>query len=1082
MFEPSGADIPSTPAFDIREAAIAAAPDGIWALDDQGRLAFANPLFLEFHDLPAEAAPAGLPWRDLLALIAWRGALDALACEELRRRCEIGFASGAAFDERYALCDGRRILARFRPMARGGWVAVCQDMTEREPPGEELRRKARRFDQILKSMPQGFALYDANETLVIRNDRYLSLYGFDPAIIRPGVSLRDVTDYCVRHGVYQDITADELYRDSHERLYESDSHLRRLADGRCLTVHKHQLPEGGWIIICEDVTSRERAAAELREQHRRFDAALNNMSQGLCMFDAEHRLIVCNERYVSIFRADADVVKPGVTLREIFEHGVARGVYPGLTPDELVKRRLATIAGVGPGSYDQQMADGRIIEVAVSNLADGGWIATFEDVTARRRLEAERAAAVSALQEMNLQLDTTLESMAQGLCVYDSDFRIVIRNQRYLDIYGLDAEMVRPGMALRDVIGQSVARGTHLDGVEAGAIYQEFIASVIDRSEPVFQRRLANGRVVAVRTSPMANGGWVATFEDITDREHAAEALREQHRRFDAALNNMAHGLVMLDEELRLIVCNRRYLEMYRLSPEIVKPGVTMTEIMRYSIRLGNHLNVTAEQRVHDLKERLIAGDFVAHRDLADGRVIKVIYRSMRHGGWVALHEDVTEKRRAEEHIAHLAHHDSLTNLPNRALFRQRLEDDLVRVRAGRERLALICLDLDHFKSVNDTLGHPTGDRLLCCVTQRLRDAVGAHDMVARLGGDEFAILLREGDREAAQELAKRLIEVIDAPFQIEGHTINSGVSVGVAIAPDDGDAVDELMKRADLALYRAKSSGCSAYRFYESEMGARVETRRELELDLRQALAAGDFELVFQPQVRAANQALTGFEALLRWRRQNGDVVSPAEFIPLAEETGLINPIGEWVLRRACAEAAHWPDPIRIAVNMSPIQFRNRELPILVMNALAASGLPPRRLEIEITEAALMTHDAATIAILHELRGLGVRISMDDFGVGYSSLSYLRSFPFDKIKIDRSFVADLDRNKDNATIIRAVASLGASLNIETTAEGVETAEQLAIVRECGCSEIQGHLVSRPRSAAGVHELIARLTPRVDAA
>jgi diguanylate cyclase (GGDEF)-like protein len=457
-----------------------------------------------------------------------------------------------------------------------------------------------------------------------------------------------------------------------------------------------------------------------------------------------------------------------------------------------------------------------------------------------------------------------------------------------------------------------------------------------------------------------------------------------------------------------------------------------------------------------------------------------VINEPMPEGGWVVTYEDVTERYQAEQNIARIARHDSLTDQPNRLLFREKMAEGLARVQAGGEAMAVLCLDLDNFKTINDTLGHPIGDALLRAVAQRLRSVVGEDDTIARLGGDEFAILQAATSPYAAEALAGRVVDVLASPIVVEGHEINTGLSVGIALAPSDGTAADHLMKCADLALYRAKAEGRGLFRFFEPEMDARIQRRRALEIDLRRALTSGEFHLVYQPQLNLATNALTGMEALLRWTHPERQAVLPAEFIPVAEETGLIVPLGEWVLRRACAEAAHWPDAIRVAVNLSPVQFRSRGLVAMVTQALAAAGLPATRLEIEITEAALLQKDEMTVAMLHQLRALGVRISMDDFGTGYSSLSYLRSFPFDKIKIDRSFIADIERNGDSEAIIRAIAELGASLGIATTAEGIETKEQLELVRRAGCTEVQGYLLSRPRPAVEVLDVIARF--RRDAA
>jgi diguanylate cyclase (GGDEF)-like protein len=419
-----------------------------------------------------------------------------------------------------------------------------------------------------------------------------------------------------------------------------------------------------------------------------------------------------------------------------------------------------------------------------------------------------------------------------------------------------------------------------------------------------------------------------------------------------------------------------------------------------------------------------------------------------------------------------MARHDALTDLPNRVQFREQIEDSLKRVRRG-ERVAVLCLDLDHFKAVNDTLGHPVGDALLQSVADRLRLSMRELDRIARLGGDEFAIVeVGSPQPEGATALARRVIEALSEPYDIEGHHVVTGISIGVAVAPTDGVDADQLLKNADIALYRAKSDGRGTYRFFEPEMDARMQARRALELDLRQALVKDEFALFYQPIVNVGSNTITGCEALLRWPHPRRGMVMPADFIPLAEEIGLIVPIGEWVLRRACRDAAAWPDGTKVAVNLSPAQFRSKNLLAAVTDALAASGLAPHRLEIEITEGVLLVDQNSTLALLHELRHLGVTIAMDDFGTGYSSLSYLRSFPFDRIKIDGSFIHAISDEESSLAIIRAVTGLSASLGIETTAEGVETDRQLEHIRAEGCTDVQGFLFSDARPANEVRELL----------
>jgi len=472
----------------------------------------------------------------------------------------------------------------------------------------------------------------------------------------------------------------------------------------------------------------------------------------------------------------------------------------------------------------------------------------------------------------------------------------------------------------------------------------------------------------------------------------------------------------------------------------------------------------------------------------ADGNEIQVLTFGRRvnfegRDGYLVAVVDITERRKAEARIAYMAHHDGLTNLPNRELYQDRLGEALERSESEHKRVAVLCVDLDLFKNVNDSFGHPMGDRLLRLVADRLRSQVRGNNLVARLGGDEFAVILASDvSPNEASDFASRLIKTLSACYEIDGIEVVIGASIGIALSPGDGDTTEELMRNADMALYRAKSDGGGVHRFFEREMDRQAQKRRDVELDLRRAFANGEFELHYQPLVDIAADRISGFESLLRWRHPEKGMISPADFIPVAEDIGLIVSLGEWVLREACAEAVKWPADVKVAVNLSPVQFRSRNLVQVVISALANSGLPPTRLELEITESLFLAETEANLAILHQLRELGVSISMDDFGTGYSSLSYLRSFPFDKIKIDRSFVKDLAQRPDCVAIVRAISGLGRSLNITTTAEGVETMDQLDWLRAEGCNEVQGFLFSPAQPAAEVARLLSKFGRRASQA
>jgi diguanylate cyclase (GGDEF)-like protein len=563
------------------------------------------------------------------------------------------------------------------------------------------------------------------------------------------------------------------------------------------------------------------------------------------------------------------------------------------------------------------------------------------------------------------------------------------------------------------------------------------------------------------------------------DRRAKGE-LHSQKILLDNALANMSQGLCMFDTNGRILLFNQRYVDLMDRSGMPLQ-GRLLVDVLR-ELKAVGEWDGDPDEFFADVLADASAGRTVIKTLGRNGRSLRVVDQPMKDGGWVATFEDITEWQAAQEQISHMARHDALTNLPNRTLFREQLEKAL-RLARRSDQLAVLCLDLDHFKDINDSLGHPVGDVLLKEVAQRLGECITEHDTVARLGGDEFAIVqfCSDCDPSAVASLASHVVEKVSAPYEIAGHQLVIGVSIGISLAPEDGKNPDELLKKADLALYRAKEDGRGTYRFFETGMDARAQARRLLELDLRAALKRGEFEVYYQPIRDVAKDVVVSFEALARWNHSLRGMISPANFIPLAEETGLIVPIGEWVLRQACTDAAGWSQDVGVAVNLSPVQFKNPNLVSTVKEALRASGLPAHRLELEITESVLLQNSEATLSVLHELRGFGVRISLDDFGTGYSSLSYLRSFPFDKIKIDRSFVTELATRDDSMAIVRAVTGLGKSLGIVTTAEGVETDAQFDLLRREGCTQAQGYLFSRPRPAADVENMLTQPRQRLTA-
>ncbi len=681
---------------------------------------------------------------------------------------------------------------------------------------------------------------------------------------------------------------------------------------------------------------------------------------------------------------------------------------------------------------------------------------------------------------MSARLEEAIHHLALGIVIFDEKREVVFCNARYREMYGLSPEQVKPGTPTSELIRHRLNLGLKVTVAPDDYIRQRVGRDIaLDTTVQEF----TDGRIIAYTVHPMPGGGGMATHEDITEREELnarlktqyelgraqEETLRVRNFQFDTAINNMSQGLCFFDSDHRLIVCNDRFVEVYNIPADRVHSGMKLTEIVDLRIEAGSFPAMTREEYIRWRNDVAVSNEAKDSTvGLQDGRTIKIRHRPMPGGGWVATHEDITEQRQSEIKIEYMAHHDSLTDLPNRVLLNDRLDQALARVQPGG-MVAIHHLDLDQFKAVNDTFGHPCGDKLLKIVAERLRGLAGETDTIARTGGDEFVIVQATiADPAEATSLAQRVIDALSEPYDIGGQQAVIGVSIGISVGPSDGPSPDKLLRNADLALYRAKSDGRGTFRFFEPVMDLQMQTRRIMEQDLRKALPAGEFELHYQPVVNLASNEISGLEALIRWNHPTKGLISPATFIPLAEEIGFIVPLGEWVIRQACATAALWPDDLHVAVNISAIQFRSPGLMQVINSALAASGLSPTRLEIEITESVLVHNKEATLAVLHQLRALGIRIAMDDFGTGYSSLTYLQSFPFDKIKIDRSFVKNITEDSSSLNIVRAVAALANGMGMTATAEGVETAEQLRSIASEGCTEMQGFLFSKPLPAAEI--------------
>jgi diguanylate cyclase (GGDEF)-like protein/PAS domain S-box-containing protein len=675
------------------------------------------------------------------------------------------------------------------------------------------------------------------------------------------------------------------------------------------------------------------------------------------------------------------------------------------------------------------------------------------------------------LRETNDRFDVALANMSTGLSMFDGDGNLMVWNDRYVELYGMSPEVVRRGAHINTIIEHRKQAG-NLE-LEVETYVGEFRQRLTDVGRNTTTSRLKDGKTVSVVDTVTVDGGWVGIHEDITDRVHHEEALFQQatelartNMRFDAALSNMHHGISMFDQDKRLVVWNQRYAEIYQLPPHLLETGAHVNDVFADLVARGilkGGTDRTAIEKKLEAADRY-STDMQRVEEFSDGRLILVSRRPMTGGGWVSTHEDITERRRAEAEIVHLARHDVLTGLANRAEFNAKLEEASKRLKRNGGTVTVMMVDLDKFKAINDTLGHPAGDQLLVEVGRRLQSTIRETDVLARLGGDEFAIIQEGGphQHEGAIALALRIINAISQPFDLNGHEAGVGASIGIAFAPENGVEPEELLKSADLALYDAKANGRNDFRIYHPAMLEIAHTQRSAESELRDAIAREEFELHYQPVVDVKTRRLCGVEALIRWRHPAKGLISPDQFIPLAETTGMIVPLGEWMLQRACADAASWPAHVKVAINISAVQFKKGNLFDVILCTLVETGLAPERLELEITETSLLENQEAHLATIRQLKNLGISMALDDFGTGYSSVTYLTNFPFDKIKIDKAFTHGVLTRRDCAAVVSAVLALAQGLGTITTVEGVETEEQFEYMRKAGVDLAQGYLFGRP--------------------
>jgi diguanylate cyclase (GGDEF)-like protein/PAS domain S-box-containing protein len=952
---------------------------------------------------------------------------------------------------------------------RTGYLALGLDITHRKETEEALRRSEARYRSTMMALGEGIVILDADGCITSANpaaERILNL------------SLDES-----RNPIATDLRWDTIREDGRPFPSHDYPAMITLATGEpqrnvvmgvrgddnrvtWISINSEPIFENGSakptsvVTSFSDITARKQAQEVLSE-------AIAVIADGFAVYDESDRLLMCNEAYRAVYERSTEAFQPGNRFESILRHGLVRGQYPeaGNTTEQqeiwleerLRQHRLPSSSSL------QELPDGRWVQVREQRTPSGYTVGSRIDV--------------SEIKRQSAMLQAVVGNFPGGIAYFDRSLNLAFCNHQYRVLLALPDELFANGSPTLEMIFRSNAvRGEYGPGDPEEQVRGRLDLALKFEAH-IYERTRPDGTVIEIRGAPVPDGGFITTVVDVSARRAAERLLVESERRarettatLQITLAHMSQGLTMFDADGRLEVWNDRFVDMYGLPPDAVTRGVSLTAILA-SCRKLEGSESSADEFLPELRREIGRGrTFTSTWRLSDGRTIAMVHTPITGGGWVSTHEDITEREQAARQISHLAHHDVLTGLANRAHFKARVEAALARAARRGDSISVLVIDLDRFKPVNDTLGHAAGDKLLQAVAERMCRQVRAGDVVARLGGDEFAVLQdNEPDqREGAIALASRLVDVIGDAYELEGRQVNIGASIGIAIAPESGTNVSQLLRAADVALYKVKGAGRNAYRIYDEGLESESHNRCRLENDLRQAIMTGALELHYQPIVSVADESICSMEALVRWRHPSRGLVMPDQFIPLAEETGLIVPLGEWVMRQACLDAMDWPDHVKLAVNLSPIHIKKRTVVDGVTRAMLETKLHPQRLEIEVTETVLLQHDNDILDELHQLRGLGVSVVLDDFGTGYSSLSHLRMFAFDKIKIDRQFVAEITERPDCAAIVCAVTGLARSLDMVTTAEGVETEEQARLVRAAGCTEAQGYLFGKPRPLAEI--------------
>ncbi len=934
----------------------------------------------------------------------------------------------------------------------------------------ELTRYTAYFKALVDHLPQGISVFDEHLQLRFWNKTFLEVLDLPEEAVYQGVAFAELIRYPAERGEYGPGDIDELIRvrvDMASRFLPHQLERTR-PNGRTHRVEGTPIMMDGEVrgivTTYSDITDLKRREKELQQNNALLHTILDNMPSGISAFDRQLKLIAHNHLARDLLDLPAELFVAGTEFAAFIRYNALRGEYGDGDIEQIVADTLARTRQVEAHTFERVRPNGKVIEVRGSPMPDGGFVTIYSDVTVKRQMADE-------MRRRSAYLRAVLEQLPQGVSVFDENLRLKHWNHHFTDVLELPPDVVHEDVDFDTLLLVPARRGEYGPGDPLEQVRQRRTLAM-QFAPHRFERTRPNGKTHLVEGTPLylegQLAGFITTYTDISERIASEEAIKAKNVMLQTLIDNIPGGVTLFDADFRLVAYNQEYQRLLDFPDELLTNAPTLERFFRFNAERGEYGDGNSEALVAQLLER--ARQRLPHlieRTRPNGVILEIRGLPLPDGGFVSIYTDISERKEAQQTIERLAHFDSLTGLANRYTMEARLDQALADARRHDQRLAVMFIDLDHFKEINDSLGHTVGDEVLLASARRLRGVVRDSDVVARLGGDEFVVILSDvTDLQSVAAIADKIIAALTEPLQLACQRLGTSASLGVALFPDDGLDRETLMRNADTAMYHSKSAGRNTFHFFDPAMNAATLARINMENALREAIAAERFVLHLQPQIRSHDQAAIGMEALLRWVAIDGSLIPPAEFIPIAEESGLILPLGTWVINTAIDTLQRWHreglHDLQMSINLSIHQLNQPELIDIVASALRRNDLDPALVEFEITETVAMHNPTLTINNLQALRRLGVTLALDDFGTGYSSLNYLKLFPINRLKLDRTFVTDIDREPNDAAICAATIGLAHSMGLDVVAEGVETEVQFKQLQSMGCDTIQGYYFSKP--------------------